>query len=174
MDKKARERVEIAQDALAWEKAGALIVDSAPHKEPYVDFGSSDEERRTIRKNLWNQSNKQARDVVIGKCNVCVLGGLLLAKAVRFNAVTASDILERSVTKLLDHFTAEQLNEIEAAFEGRSYPALNKIWAGDLFINHYWQKAMPSRSQRFRAIMENIIRNEGTFVRDDIRPPTDD
>jgi hypothetical protein len=148
---RAQERVAIAQDALAWEEAGALRVATQQYVKTHTyEFP-------------LHERTKQARDVVLGECQVCALGGLLLAKAVRFDAVIVDDVRVGKMTSLLDHFSREQLGQIEAAFEGRSYPDVNKT---DSFQveNQSWIQEYPNSTERFRAIMQNIIDNHGTFV----------
>jgi hypothetical protein len=157
MDQAAKDRVAIARDALAWERAGALKVKA----QSYIVVDGD------VKTSLALNLDKQARDVVLGPCQVCALGGLLLAKAVRFDAVTVSNVLNHQVKRLLDHFSADQLNEIEAAFEGCSYPSITWI-DSDRVFNIDWKEAFPNDKVRFRRIMENIIRNEGTFVPSDL------
>lgn len=158
MDQAAQDRVAIAEDALAWEQAGALKVET----QHYIVV----DDAATC---LALSRDKQARDVVLGPCQVCVLGGLLLAKAVRFDAVTVDDVIGNRVRCLLDHFSAEQLNQIEAAFEGNSYPSVTGIMSSSgVIINHAWRELFSDDKVRFRRIMENIIRNEGTFVPSDL------
>ena len=86
----------------------------------------------------------------------------------RFDAVQVSDILNRNVGRLLDHFSAVQINNIEAAFEGISYSSQNgtadyNAYFG--FVNQEWKEAFPNDFKRFSAIMKNIIRNDGDFVK---------
>jgi len=154
-------RVDIARDALAWEEAGALDI----NVQHYL--------RGRGGRNIYDLTdgmdpNAQARDVVLGPCSVCALGGLLLAKAVRFNAVSVKDLRDLRVNRLEDHFSVDQINEIEAAFEGKSYPEMN-FTHGRHVVNYEWRLAFPDPKERFRAIMRNIIRNRGTFVPNDIQ-----
>lgn len=163
MDKKAKERVAIAKDALAWAKAGALI----PFKGAYVSpidldiFRQLNFLREQTRYTGKGEGNEQARDTVIGKCHVCALGGLMVAKAVRYDNVLVREILNDPYNKLTDHFSIEQLNTIEGIFEG---------WGNDIAASpeDSWTLAFPSISDRFEAIMKNIIRNKGTFVPTDL------
>jgi hypothetical protein len=160
---RARQRVAIAKDAMAWEKAGALEI-ITQHYLQSSETGSS----FTIPP---EDHDKQARDLVLGKCQVCALGGLLLAKAVRFDAVTGLDIRNCKVSRLTDHFSNEQINEIEAAFEGKSYPGVTGCYPSDSIgpvSNSFWKEKYPNDSARFRAIMQNIISNKGTFCPDKV------
>ena len=162
---RARQRVAIAKDALAWEKAGALQIGQNKY---LVSAKTGDMFHIPME-----DQDKQARDLVLGKCQVCALGGLLVAKAVRYNAVTGYDIACASTKRLMDHFDAGQINQIEAAFEGRSYSGLNGTrqdysWVDSEIYNESWKNKYPDASKRFRAIMKNIIRNKGLFCPDQV------
>jgi hypothetical protein len=91
--RKAKERIAIAKDALEWVEAGALI----PTKGTYV---------KPTNKVDVADSDKQLRDVNLGKCEVCSLGALFLAKAVRYNNVLANTLapfnpsIERNFTTI--------------------------------------------------------------------------
>jgi hypothetical protein len=157
---RAEQRVAIAKDALAWEKAGALKINDQYYLRS-VATGTSFSFYDNFRR---EDANKQARDIVLGKCQVCALGSLLLAKAVRYNAVSVQDIADIRIDRLTDHFSVEQINQIEAAFEGHSYSSANGTYLDDEVCNESWKAKYPDPSKRFRAIMKNIIRNKGTFV----------
>ena len=149
---KAKQRVLIAKDALKWEAAGALRPSETrgyvyPVKSPWP----------------YEDDYKQARDVNIGPCHVCALGGLFVAKAVRYNAVTIRQLTwghGGAATECLeDHFSIEQLELIEGCYE---------IWPWRSEDALRWGRF--NRPERFRRIMKNIIRNKGTFVSWDVRP----
>lgn len=163
MSQQQRDRVAIAQDALAWEEAGMLVADIQHYLCSVKESGEKGNLFRISQGNL----DKQARDLILGKCCVCALGGLLLAKAVRFDRVTGQDIFDINITPLLDHFSPTQISEIEAAYEGSSYPTVTKTYGPEL-TNHAWREKYPVPSDRFRAIMRNIIRNDGYFDSDDL------
>ena len=143
MISKAKQRVLIAKDALEWEAAGALIAAQGQYVAPLL---------APIDGSLW----QQARDTFIGKCQVCALGALLVAKAVRYDNVTREALLGQNTQALREHFDEDQLTLIESAFEG--------------WNDESWFDAYPDESARFRAIMRNIIRHKGTFVPSDVRP----
>jgi hypothetical protein len=144
-EEKAAERVAIAQDALAWVEAGALI----PAKGAYVLSvnGISD-----------TDFGKQLRDVVLGKCQVCARGALFLAKAVRFDNVIAEWRFSTEAANrwaLMEHFSPSQIDLIEEYFEGFVRNPQANNWAVSLWENH---------SERMTLILQNIIANNGTFV----------
>lgn len=141
MKNKAKDRVAIAKDALAWEEAGALI----PTEGVYLNPCNNPDPDRYLE-------SEQARNLNLGKCQVCALGGLLVARAVRFDKVTYYDILYKPPYDLLtEYFTLDQLRNIECAFE-------------DFNDLRTWKEDIPDATERFKAIMQNIIDNKGTFV----------
>jgi len=163
MDKKAKERVAIAKDAMAWAKLGALIPITMAYVNP-IDGKIGNE----LRENT-DYSKVQARDVVVGTCEVCALGGLLMAKAVRYDNVLASELLDTPHTKLSEHFSLDQLKLIEYAFEGWRDGGVRADGNGMSYGQpHPWYHAFPDTMDRFLAIMQNIIRNKGEFVLTDL------
>ncbi len=150
----AQKRVAMAQDALKWIEAGALI----PMKGLYVNTLSMDIYHRADDLDAVNAdgSRKQARDVVLGPCNVCAKGALLIAKAVRFNNVTVLDLANYSDEQLTDYFTTSQISQMEVAFER---------------YDTWWYDEYPDNKERLTAILKNVVRNKGQFEFDDGRPP---
>lgn len=150
MDQKAKERVAIAKDALAWVKAGVLIPTSGVFVRP--------DHMLTVKDEV---DHKQLRDVVLGKCKVCARGALFLAKAVRFDNVEAglfeinAGWYNREV--LLEHFDDDQITLIENYFEG-----IGESTRPDWFWSSDRAKEMTD-SQRMVLILKNIIKNKGTF-----------
>src|SRR5580698_2435046 len=116
MDKRAKERVAIAKDALAWIEAGALIPRQGVYVQP-IDANISQKLLADL-----DLDNKQLRDVVLGKCETCAMGALFIAKAVRYNNVLASQWNDASIESdyggaMTEHFDVEELRLIEALFE---------------------------------------------------------
>jgi hypothetical protein len=144
MDTRAKQRVAIAKDALAWIEAGAL--------EPTTGLFIS-----PSRADCYS-SKGQLRDTVLGKCHVCALGSLLLAKAVRFDNVLCNQMnylnTRMGVGPIADHFDRNQLLLIESAFEGYSDED-NDV---QIFYSKY-----PDPKDRLVAILKNLIKNKGTF-----------
>lgn len=160
---KAKDRVAIAKDALKWHRAGALDIRPGSYVRPLRG-------NALIRNEQGEMIDRdtEARDVVIGKCEVCALGALLIAKAVRFDAVTIGQLKMNNAVALKDYFSNDQINSIEAAFEGTSYPSINGTCNDAIYtagrVNSDWIARYPNHAVRFRAVMRNIIKNNGTFV----------
>ena len=115
-------------------------------------------------------------------CTVCAIGGLFVSCCSKFNELPTSTILDRPkqdtdrpgyihfeplVPYLENYFSAEQLALVETAFEGsvvgnldhQEVSADQEENACAIYYKH------PNRpTARLRAIMQNIIDNDGTFV----------
>lgn len=143
---KAKERVAIAKDALAWLEAGALEA-SHYYVEPEFTSFARDEQKR------------QLRDIVLGTCQVCALGAMFLAKAVRYDNVVVPNIFNSDLiySKLAEHFDRPQIYLIEQTYE-HEYPT-NATDRAARFAETF-----PDGKPRMRAILENIIANHGTFI----------
>jgi len=115
-----------------------------------------------------------ARDYVnkVKKCSVCALGAIFMSQVSNFGGVTFTDgshaydvfeDLERSPLK--KYFSVGQLELIEACFEG-----LDGAYSGDMVKSSDRVSAQAyyichkNATKRMTAIMNNIIRNKGTFV----------
>ncbi len=108
----------------------------------------------------------------VKKCSVCALGAIFMSQVSNFGGVTfidgryAYDVfedLDRSPLK--KYFSVNQLKLIEACFEGldgiyADYigKSSDRISAQTYYICHN------DATKRMIAIMNNIIRNKGTFV----------
>lgn len=138
---KNQARVEIAKDVLASVKIGKLQPDHI-----YCDlYGVKKGDLRTQIPNL--------------RCNVCAVGAMFLADIARRNKYSVTPYSESSVTKgdywncgrskvlhrLRDFFSDAQLDLIETHYE------------------YEWFQEIPDDELRMNAIMENIIKNKGTF-----------
>ena len=91
-------------------------------------------------------------------CEVCVMGSLLLSHIRLNNKVSIKQLdhasSESIVYDLRNSFTNTQLKLMEAAFEGYSYHG-NKAYC---FSDDYY-----TDEECLIAILENVIKNEGTF-----------
>lgn len=148
----AQKRVSIARDALEWIKKGALIPRTGNYVVPIDNRIASDL--------AWSES-AQLRDLNLGPCNVCGVGALFIAKAVRYNDAKPRDA-QYPHTNLLEYFSAKQLLLIENYFEGRDASPLGDSASSDdnrieRFAYHF------KTSVRLVHILENIIKNNGTF-----------
>lgn len=107
------------------------------------------------------------------KCRVCGLGALFIGHVRLGNKVKLKQVLgcklsahdslygtlEVVQSVLCGYFSLKQLNSIEIAFEG--WDPAGKVWT----------KAYPLPTVRLRAICRNILRNDGKFVIEEVRPP---
>ena len=146
---KSEKRVAVAKDAMAWVRARAL---EAGHwyctpEQPPREY----------------HNKQQLRDVVLGKCEVCAIGALFLANAVRFGNTTVLDEWEgRYHEKLVGLFSEEQLSMIENAYErgesshysANSNATQRAVQFGDQYVED---------KDRLIAILKNIVVNGGTF-----------
>lgn len=157
---KANRRVAIAEDVLKWLRTKKLTIKT----QTYCRFNDEYDLYK------FDGDDMQA---VMGKiitpfkpCSVCAKGALFIAAVDKFNSVKvrAFGMNDEDVVMepLLAYFTEEQLNLVEAAFEGWNH------LAGDADLVEYvtedYIKKYPDARKRLRAIMRNIIVNKGTFV----------
>ena len=150
----AEQRVAIAKDALAWIEAGALKPMPGVFVSPV-----------NVTESL--SPTGQLRDAVLGPCEVCAIGAMFIAKAVRFDEVTTDQYrCGQFHEPLRRHFDAKQLALIETAFEGQVY-----VWNEDARLSdaekwaaHGFYAAHVGASSRLTAILRNIIANDGTFI----------
>lgn len=149
--KRAKERVLIAKDALKWIKAGALKPARGTYVIPGYDVKCKLEKDRYKHK----LDNFQLRDIVLGPCAVCAKGALFLAKAVRYDDVSAYNWSdpdhEENFMAMQKHFSISQWNLIEQCFEG---------W----YPRHAYAEKFKTAKDCLMAILQNIIDNNGTFI----------
>lgn len=150
---KSQKRILIAKDVLKWIKQGKLTAGSGYFKNQSELYGPNQE-------NLDEQAN--AILPTIPTCQVCAIGGLMYATAMRFNDITVEQFtrnLHSGSPYLAKFFTPAQLRIIEICLElwkneGASTPK-TVAWV-DANCN-------TPRLDRLKKIMRNIIRNKGTF-----------
>lgn len=178
---KAEKRVEIAKDVLKQIKAnkykptrGVWFMDSTEKGlDDFLFYGTEQ----------CIDAKKDVVEKLVGTCKVCALGSLFISAIDKYNhtkldrdsgcdAEVFTSIDEKN--PLTKWFTARQLLLIENTFEnlcGAWYPKVvlnDKEWR-DWYdkvvpaINKYNSK-YPNLIDRLKAIMNNIIRNKGTFV----------
>lgn len=110
-------------------------------------------------------------DEIQKKCQVCAMGAVFLSKIRLYNGVTTQNLLQYNtgyyrgyspllkpflVESLKDCFTEENLDEIERSFE---------LWNGPLDNTCYqFGIKYKTKKARLRAIMKNIIKNNGVFI----------
>ncbi len=96
-------------------------------------------------------------DVLTKECRVCALGALFVGAVDLYNKCQLQEFggYGNIVNKLRDFFSDKQLYLIEGCFEGH--------W-DEKFVCRGFHNKYPEDAQRMKAIMRNIIRNEGNFV----------
>lgn len=151
-------RVIMAKHAILWMEGGGLIPTPGTYVRPVRDSISNIAETA-------EDSFVEVRDVVLGPCKACIKGALLLVKAELFDEVTLQALAEYSGDDLLDEeFGADNADSMERAFEQRA----------DLEAVHGpmpWGVIYPDPAVRYKAILENVIRNNGTFKISEVWPP---
>lgn len=106
------------------------------------------------------------------KCDVCAIGGLLYSYIDRFNQVNLDEIVgsdSMAIKKLSSYFSEGQLRLMETAFEGEIIDSgyfreheYNTYVISNLGKHFYSNYA--DSDQRLKAIMRNVIRNNGKFI----------
>lgn len=151
----AQKRVAIAEDALKWIASGIF--------KPMSGVYLKQTDGKAMDRLFVANPQAQLRTVDLGKCEVCAVGAMFVAKSNLFNAVKVKDVGDYH-EKLRQHFSETQLALIEAAFEltegvgpyDAPEAAANRAVAfGARYAND---------TRRLKAILQNIIDNGGTFV----------
>lgn len=182
---KAQKRVEIAKDVLKQIKSnkytptsGIWVMDSNGYEVDdlisYARHVAEEADAVDLKKDVVCRLN--------GTCSVCALGSLFVSAIDKFNHtklnpgyyVDWTDCEDSSYNPLLKWFTARQMLLIENTFENGC-----GAWCpGDVLKEkewHAWDDKIlpaikeynlryPNSTDRLKAIMNNIIRNKGTFV----------
>ena len=183
---KGEKRVEIAKDVLKQIKANKY----KPTSGIWVSDADGNEVNDLIyraRDKDWDAPVDLKKDVVCqlnGKCDVCALGSLFVSAIDKFNhtklnpncSVDFTEHQDSDYNPLLKWFSAKQLLLIENTFENRYGAWMEKtmyvlsknkvIYWDDVVIPaiHAYCKKYPDETSRLKAIMNNIVRNKGTFV----------
>jgi len=165
---KTAKRIAIAKDTVAAINAGTVV--------PSLDTGYLDAELPEGVNIRTQFLVGQALNTPV-HCSACALGSMFVVKVLITNAVDAESRWDREeiVEELVDIFSQAQLDLIESAYEG--------VYVGtfDAAYQKRWQDKHPallaklkravafsdryaSASRRMRAIMRNIIKNNGVFA----------
>lgn len=160
---KPQQRVAIARDVIAALNAKKIIAKN----RVYIQNAILD---NLIHKNPDEQVCNLMEQVP--SCNVCVKGALFVAAVKRKDKLQAKDMLfddepwitrledEESISKYLgtdNLFSKAQLTMIEDQFEKDTIVD----WENENF--RIWRGDIQTADGRMRAIMQNIIKNKGTF-----------
>lgn len=150
-------RVIIAKDVLAWLKEKKL------HATPGTYLSSVD--FTTVVDGEYKSLRVEEDRVDGGGCSACALGGLFACMVENTGGLQDfwrhSD-QDRIRTKLAPYFDERQLAMIETAFE-HCYFSGEGATSIDLNAAYRFGEAFDAGARRMRAIMRNIIRNNGTF-----------
>jgi hypothetical protein len=153
----AEDRVKVAEDALSWLRAGALRATQGT----YVNPSSRRVTRSTILDRVGDKMETQMRDVVLGPCDVCAVGALLIASIVRYDSCTVDEFERLHPRVLLSRwFDDDQVRLMECAFE-----TYNQGWLGSKSVQaQAFGLRFVLASKRLEAILQNVIDNGGDFV----------
>jgi hypothetical protein len=157
-------RVAIAKDAIEQIKAGRLI----PQSGVYL---------RVEGKSFYRVDPRmQIKELVAGtRCTVCALGAVFIAAVDKRNAIAVREIVEGDGCTswtfrnyLQNLFSREQLCLIEMAFEQNDSPGdfgeFGVVVGRDEVLDCWrWVDEVPESRDRLTAILENVVRNDGTF-----------
>ncbi len=173
---KKQKRVLAAKDAIRWTNLGLLNPSSGSYlvigavlciDRPPEWWDAQDQGEIQLHEQILERVEEPA------DCTVCGVGGLLVAKCMRFDKYAVSYQFDRDMALetceagdgLADLFSNAQLALIECAFE--QWTTANSEFG---YISEEAQfKASEfgfkynDAKERFIAIMRNIVKNEGTF-----------
>jgi len=173
---KRQKRILVAKDAIEWVKLGLFD----PVQGTYFEVERVGLNDRPSE--FWKESPpKQLHEQILERvdedsncCRACGIGGLLVAKCMRFDEVEVKTDLDVNFalpqracsTGLEDLFSREQLAMIEVAFEVWKRPVMSafaKLAESERIAAARFGGRFKSSKTRFIGIMNNIIKNDGTF-----------
>lgn len=170
----AQKRVMIAEEVIAQVKANRIISDRGVWLN--IDFkdGGNINPTESIQ-NLFK--NNQVKE-----CRCCALGAMMVSCTILNNKELYQDLCfhfehlghwvdeykEKLPNGFNKFFTRKQLIMIECAFEGfmsyfRSEDLINPLTHNEIKKTKDFFEEHPETEERLLAIMENIIKNKGTF-----------
>lgn len=174
---KAQKRIAIAKDVLV-----QLDAEKMKAGDTYceIQFESLKSEEFGLKEYVSKKVELQTLLPKVKKCKVCAIGSMFISKVALGNqckvdvedyfgegkAIVDSNLNDDDmiIRNLKGIFTKTELRYIEYAYEGRdvdgSFTSRSENFH-DTVEKFY--KSFRSRTFRLRAIMENIIKNEGTF-----------
>lgn len=175
----AQKRVAIAKDVIAQINCEAY----KPAAGVYVSLAPSDEaknEGKSIQ-DLWNKPTDQMLDEGMLQCTVCAKGAMFMShirkdsSSCKVGQAQDGQHEPNIEERLTDVFSEKQLDLIEAAFEesGSYYGDNHAPSAYDDETDSYTGRAhkaevfgsrYSSDQSRLIGIMNNIIKNDGTFI----------
>lgn len=177
---KKNARITIAKDVLARLKYRKVTVgkyfEGVDNVLSYLQETPDDEGR--VYLNPENLNAQKVIKLLEKQCEVCALGNLFMSHIRVFNQIELGGIendRDGIVDSLNDYFDNQQLDLIEAAFEiepshVRGYLGFYREEDGKSELDKLADKAVnfgskyDDASKRLRAIMLNLIKNDGVFV----------
>ena len=162
-----RKAIEIARDVLL--QLRLKRIKASPGTYLQIDIS---DEAKTCALDNGNASFKKsfAQDKNIF-CRVCAIGAAYIGYINRFNRVTNDEAVGASsywmINTLSAIFSEDQLRLMEAVFEGGFTSDIpDWYWYNEALIDtltsNFYEK-YENNDQRLRAIMINVIRNDGEF-----------
>ena len=159
--------VTIAQDVLKSIPAYFGIIEH----ETFVRIGDDDLEYGKMAAITETKDSKLIAQKIKKYCEVCALGACFLSVVALTNKYDfgLSDNIDLSgedvFKRLKSVFSLKQLYLIENAFElGQGFSAQRSRWHTDYLAAISFGKKYDRPKSRLRAIMKNIIANEGVFI----------
>jgi hypothetical protein len=169
--KKAEKRVAVAKDVLAQlaDKKHGYVATPGHYITPRFTLGENEVLPDGLREALpFIQSEP---------CEVCGLGSLILSKARLYNKMDVDDVLKEDSfftgkfifsggqdSLLEDLFSITQITMIEDAFEQTETGWYGNCSESKRLKAVEFGKRFDETEERLRAIMQNIIDNNGSFV----------
>lgn len=168
---RSKRRVQIAEDVLAWLRTKRLNVVTGSYcvfDEGFMPYGYT----------LGTSLQKILPEIVTSRkpCQVCAKGAMFIAAVDRYNKVQLRDangdgFSNREIIKAMKaYFSKRTLDLIEVAFEckdanfefsnGYNQPVTNRVARNAIEFGKRYQDPRA----RLRAIMRNLISNNGDFV----------
>lgn len=153
----AGKRVRIAADALEQLRLKKLVSTPGTYFDtsPIVDDEDADNfvyDYDSIKKILADKNTQ---------CNVCALGSLFCGLgSVNGDFRTSSHIQ----STLSEYFDYDQMNFIEACYEGTWINGYDCYATEQNSLYKRWTKKYPDDDKRLAAILQNIVKNRGTFT----------
>jgi len=166
-----KKAVAIAKDVIAQLRLKRLIADTGIYCRVYYDDAHQYFEDAVNLDHSFQETFKNDKKV---SCGVCAMGAVFIGYINRFNEVvndSVKNVMSTDIVTLLDGIFSEfQLRLMEFVFEGNweVCPAelddcpeeKEKLTRkGQQYYDKY-----PDDNQRLRAIMLNVVRNNGEFV----------
>lgn len=164
-------RIAIAKDVLKRLRGKKLIPLQGTYVRPanrvFDLFDDEDSQQSQAQKHL---------DKLTDGCRVCALGAMFCSYVALKNKAKVFEFLNSDSFydveyRLKQAFSYSQLELIEGAFEGTWIQRESQLENADEIMAFVDKYACPR--ERMRAIMKNIIKNDGTFVLPAIKNPVE-